>query len=194
MKIVCFLHGRRRRRTLTLAKPSDPLRRVISLLCILLSISAGCDNTTGDASRVHQDEPASNFTGEKTKHHPNGQIAIVEAYSNGKLDGPTRVFRDDGSLGVEVYYRGNQRHGTLKRWYPSGQLESEEHWVNGNLHGSQTSWHENGKLKRDWSYVEGKAHGTGTKWDEEGNRLSVEVFENGTLVDAGQSDLSTGQE
>ena len=69
------------------------------------------------------------------EYYPNGQIELEEYYSNGKLE------------------------GVSKMWYPNGQLMNLDTFVNGRVVGLSRTWHSNGVLESSSYFIDGRQEG-----------------------------------
>lgn len=83
-------------------------------------------------------------TGTIRATHPNGKIALEEAYQNGLL------------------------HGSIKSYFSNGQLQSLKNYQYGDYDGPQTYYYPDGKVKLKESYISDEAHGRWEKFDTSG--------------------------
>ncbi len=120
-------------------------------------------------------------------YYPSGQLMLEYHASNGKLNGPSAYYDEDGSLihkenykddlldgiainkqyfkteGIwwEIPFQNNLRHGLVRKYDKDNQLLAEYSYQNGLLQGSVKTY-QNGILKYDQTYFMGKRNGITT--------------------------------
>lgn len=94
---------------------------------------------------VHDGEPV---TGEVVERAPNGAIAAVTSYVNGREDGPST------------------------EWYPSGQVKARGEVRFGEAVGVHQVWHANGQLAAETEFDDQGHRLSNREWDEAGNVIS----------------------
>lgn len=97
--------------------------------------------------------------GATRSYHENGGIRREVYYKNGLLDGIGRNFYDNGKILIESEYE-NGKEKTLKKYYENGKLEIDA-YVNEDETTFTKLYYENGKLKseekqKDKEIIEGK--------------------------------------
>ena len=65
----------------------------------------------------------------------NGALEFETEYINGKLDGKSQVWLEDGTLYSISKYSNNQPHGIWKKFHPNGKLMFEVNYEYGQKHG-----------------------------------------------------------
>lgn len=126
---------------------------------------------------------------------------------NTPFTGSTESTYSDGGPYVSATFKEGKFHGIYTAWYFNGQKMGETHYRNGKKEGMATAWHENGRKASEVKFLnderQGKLevfHPTGeksteaffkadeldstiTQWDVDGNVISVEVYEEGVLIE-----------
>jgi len=74
----------------------------------------------------------------------NGQASAIEWYRDGKLDGASSYWHENGAKQGEITYRTGKAQGVARTWYDQGQVESERTWVDGALEGLERRWDRRG--------------------------------------------------
>ena len=69
--------------------------------------------------------------GDYTTHHDNGEVASIQPYSNGKINGEARYFDEEGRLLRTVTYRNGIQHGPYTLYHPSGEVKEQGRYANG---------------------------------------------------------------
>ena len=72
-----------------------------------------------------------------------------------KLNGPYKLYYDNGKLQIEENYVNGLRHGSCKQYRPNGQLWVETNCLNGKLHGSWKQYLSSGNLYYETNYING---------------------------------------
>jgi antitoxin component YwqK of YwqJK toxin-antitoxin module len=82
-----------------------------------------------------------------------GQLKYVEHFRDGKLDGVSEFWYENGAKQGELPMTNGKPNGTALTWYPDGRKKSEKHWVNGQLDGPSIEWDAKGKKTSEilWS-------------------------------------------
>lgn len=112
--------------------------------------------------------------GAYTVHTPSGGVLSKGQYKNGELDG-TQVFFQEG-FRVETPYADGKRNGVQKTWYPDGELRTEAPWVDGVEDGPVTFYFPNGSVESVIPFYRGKREGPMQTWHPNGIRGSLEYF------------------
>jgi len=91
---------------------------------------------------------------------------LVENYTNGVLNGPTRQYSvrlENNRLELvktaEVNYVNTKKHGVEKTYYKDGKIKVEAAYRQGELHGPMIQYGGNGDVVRKIVYLQGKPHG-----------------------------------
>jgi antitoxin component YwqK of YwqJK toxin-antitoxin module len=124
-------------------------------------------------------------------------------YANGKLNGITKLFYDNGKIQEESYYKANLKSGPSKWYNKDGKIIASYNYINGLFEGMQTSYYENdslqsrsdyknnllngdykeyyrnGKLKESGRYLNGLKEGPWTEYDETGKVTKVTKYKEG---------------
>jgi antitoxin component YwqK of YwqJK toxin-antitoxin module len=99
---------------------------------------------------------------------------------NGKADGLSRGWFENGQLETEENFVAGVSHGIRTRWFPNGTQKSEATIVDGQVNGRYVEWYDNGKKAAEAVMVDGKAHGLAESWYPSGKIKSRIQLENGT--------------
>ncbi|NCA84862.1 MAG: toxin-antitoxin system YwqK family antitoxin [Clostridia bacterium] len=97
-------------------------------------------------------------------YYPNGQVAIVQTYKNGVLQGVRRQYDEQGNLVSGAYYENGVktgsgitlnngvRDGAWEEFYPDGSLRAAGIYSAGLKTGKWNYYHANGKLEQTGVY------------------------------------------
>ena len=112
------------------------------VLSIIFFISMNC--THMGMQQVSKPPPSiyTEFT-----YYPNGEKEYAVEYLNGKLDGTSRHWSQDGVLLSESEYSYGKLHGTWKKYYSNGNMGS----VKASYHKKYSSKLRGAKWVRPWS-------------------------------------------
>ena len=91
--------------------------------------------------------------GERLVYYENGEVAEIQHYVNGKLEGKSKWFSEENVVLKEYAYVNGELHGTAKYYNPKGKLITEGEYKNGKKTGIW-KFYENGKLveEKDFTY------------------------------------------
>lgn len=100
-------------------------------------------------------------TGIWTYYHKNSdKVMMTETYRDGKLQGPKKVYYEDGTLAEEANYLDGQLHGQRKLFSVKGVVLEDLIYKQGELHGPAKFFNGKGELTTEGSYKDNKHHGT----------------------------------
>ena len=112
--------------------------------------------------------PTSNNKIVERSYFYNGVLEYEAEYINGKLDGKSQVWLEDGTLYSISKYSNNQPHGIWKRFHPNGELMFEVNYEYGKKHGLEKWYYNNGNLKSEQKFDFGISISGITRWDIDG--------------------------
>ncbi|MEL6182263.1 MAG: hypothetical protein AAFS10_25120 [Myxococcota bacterium] len=69
--------------------------------------------------------------GDHTTYHDNGEVASIQPYSRGKINGEARYYDAQGRLTETVTYERGRRSGPYKLYYPNGQMKEQGRYLLG---------------------------------------------------------------
>ena len=73
---------------------------------------------------------------------------------------------------IEEYYKDGKLNGLSTWWYENGQKELENHYKDGKLNGLSTCWYENGQIEGEGFFKDGiQVDDNRTELDEDENEL-----------------------
>jgi len=101
-------------------------------------------------------------------------------FKNGKLNGKTYTFHDDGShRSIGTYKDGNLQH--YISYFPNGQIEEEKIYdEQGKKHGKAIAYNKEGQIVEEAYYEHGFYHGKKTEINDNGYKV-VETYNQGSL-------------
>ena len=114
---------------------------------------------------------------------------IEEYYKDGKLNGLSTWWYENGQKQNEDHYKDGKLNGLSTWWYENGQKELENHYKDGKLNGLCILWYENGQKELENHYKDGKTNGLSTCWYENGQIEGEGFFKEGIQVDDNRTEL-----
>ena len=126
------------------------MKRLLLIVLPLLLIF-GCFEPINEETLIDKDG---------LKYHPDTK----ELYSG-------KVFKNHmgGKLHLEGSYKNGKKNGLSTEWYENGNIEVQRTFKNGELDGLNTQWYENGQKKVQGIFKDGKQVGSPKKWNEDGS-------------------------
>ena len=101
----------------------------------------------------------------------NGNLEYEAEFVNGKLDGKSQVWLEDGTLYSISKYSNNQPHGIWKKFHPNGKLMFEVNYEYGQKHGLEKWYYDNGNLKSEQEFDFGISISEITRWNIDGTLI-----------------------
>jgi len=106
-------------------------------------------------------------------------ILFEEHYINGRLNGYSKTFHENGTLAHLENYVDGELHGERKYWFINGRVKYISNYNHGKEDGRQLSWYETGKLKSNCYYENGLRKGWQSEYLENGEALYEVNLDNG---------------
>jgi len=131
---------------------------------------------------INEEQPFSGHLVAYTNTPPNiieKQKIISIHYKDGKENGLSTTWSDNGQKETETYYKDGKQHGLSATWHDSGQKQSEMYHKDGKLHGLSILWYENGQKKAELYIKEDAIDGLATSWYETGQKKSEIYYKDG---------------
>ena len=107
----------------------------------------------------------------KQSFFSSGNLEYEAEFVNGKLDGTSKVWLEDGTLYSISKYSNNQPHGIWKKFHPNGKLMFEVNYEYGQKHGVEKWYYENGNLKSEQEFDFGISILEITRWNIDGTLI-----------------------
>ena len=145
-------------------QPKSYLLKLTATLFILFIIFGNCACMRNRKVAV---SPTRVYT--EVSYYPNGQQEYAAEYLNGKLDGTSRQWSEDGYLISESEYSNGKLHGIWKKYYENGNTRYKSHYFHGQKHGEEIWYYENGKVKSEQYFHYGVSTGTIIRWHPDGS-------------------------
>jgi len=134
--------------------------QIILFFCLFFS---GCTHL----NKKNEPQISNNKIVERS-YFQNGALEFEAEYINGKLDGNSQVWLEDGTLYSISKYSNNQPHGIWKKFHPNGKLMFEVNYEYGQKHGMEKWYYENGNLKSEQEFDFGISISEITRWNIDG--------------------------
>ena len=137
------------------------LKLIFSLFIIIVfgnCFQIGNRNASSIPSSVHT----------KISYYPNGQKEYTAEYLNGKLDGLSRHWSEEGILLSESGYSYGKPHGIWKKYFVNQEIMYEVHYFHGQKHGKEKWYYENGQIKSEQTFNYGDSEYPILRWKSDG--------------------------
>jgi len=134
-----------------------------NLILFLIIIIGGCThfNPENDPNPSTQKKVVRSY-------FSNGNLEYEAEFVNGKLDGISKVWLEDGTLYSVSKYSNDQPHGTWKKFHPNGNLLFEVNYEYGQKNGTEKWYYENGSIKSEQEFDFGNANSGIIRWNIDG--------------------------
>jgi antitoxin component YwqK of YwqJK toxin-antitoxin module len=110
-----------------------------------------------------------------------GKLEEVHTWKNGKINGLTQLYYENGNLKAEYTILNEIYSGVYKEYYSDGKLKSVKNYSNGKLNGLIQLYYETGNLKSEYTVLNEIVHGTCKDYFSNGQLSLVRNFSNGIL-------------
>ena len=137
-----------------------------NLILFLILIFGGCTHFTP----ANDPNPSTQKQMEQS-YFSNGNLEYEAEFMNGKLDGISRVWLEDGTLYSVSQYTNDQPHGAWKKFHPNGKLMFEVKYEYGQKHGYEKWYYENGNIKSEQEFNYGSTKSVIIRWHPNGTLL-----------------------
>jgi antitoxin component YwqK of YwqJK toxin-antitoxin module len=98
------------------------------------------------------------------------QKALEANFKDGKKEGLTTMWHENGQKKFENNFKDGIRSGLGMAWYENGIQEHEVNYKDGKKNGLESWWHENGYERTKINYKDDKQDGLESYWYENGQK------------------------
>ena len=137
-----------------------------NLILFLIIIIGGCTHFNPE----NKLNPSTQKKVERS-YFSNGNLEYEAEFVNGKLDGTSKVWLEDGTLYSVSQYSNDQPHGTWKKFHPNGKLMFDVYYEYGQKHGNEKWFYENGSIKSEQEFDYGNPISGIIRWNIDGTLL-----------------------
>ena len=131
---------------------------IVNGVCYLkadMSIVTGIATGSEDGMLMETNYKDGKTDGLTTVWFENGQLEGKVNYKDGKTDGLSKFWFENGQLKGEINFKDGKEDGLKKRWDINGHLEDESNYKDGELDGLSKTWHLNGQLQSEVNWKDG---------------------------------------
>lgn len=111
----------------------------------------------------------------------NGKPSLLEAYHQGKLNGPCFVFDENGSLRNERHMKDDKMDGRNASYDKDGNPIMLRNYKKGDLHGEYLEYYENGQIREQSFYKNGLKDSISTYKSENGEPIAIIHYKDGNM-------------
>lgn len=119
------------------------------------------------------------YSGYVTSHYANDSLQSKAGFINGKLEGKSVQFYEDGQLRESRFYAENRKVGLHLGYWPNGNKKFEYHFENGLHVGELNEWYVTGQPYRSFNYEKGQENGSQKMWELDGTIRANYVVKDG---------------
>jgi antitoxin component YwqK of YwqJK toxin-antitoxin module len=145
---------------------------LITIICSVSAFSQAFKHEDG----LYYNENGKHFTGIIREYFSDSTIHYKIEIKNGKLDGTTIVFFDDGNIEENRSFKQGMMHGMWEKWNRQNIKIAEANYTGNLKDGKWYVWDDNGILRYDMTYSKGLKTGTWLMYDEKGKLKDRKVF------------------
>lgn len=115
----------------------------------------------------------------KERYYPDGTLYSRERFVEGKREGRSEYYSQEGRLRTSLEYRQGLLNGEALLYWPSSRLKRRTHFRQGVREGREEIWGEEGTLLDEGEYRGGKPVGTHLRYHRSGKKLEEVVYQEG---------------
>jgi len=112
-----------------------------------------------------------------------GYLSSIENYINGKKDGVSCKYYENGKITEEIHWKNGIKQGKWTRYYLNEKPIVSSTYVNNKLDGNYEAFYNNGNLKVKGIYSKDNRHGKWIYYDEKGEIKSTIKYHYGVVLD-----------
>jgi len=113
----------------------------------------------------------------------NAKLILVENYSDGILEGQSKVYDNKtGRIAEDVYYVKGERNGLCTKFYADGKKMAEITYSYGQKQGPAKLYYPNGVLQEEGNYCADNKCGEWKIYSDEGDLLDTENYEEQEVI------------
>lgn len=113
-----------------------------------------------------------------------GLLISTETYTNGKKDGPAKVFFPDGKVSEEKMYKDGKLNGPFKQYFNEKAVKAEGAFINDNYTGKCIWYYPNGIIAAQGVYDNNIKKGIWIYKEKDGKLKEKEIWVNGKKLSA----------
>lgn len=118
--------------------------------------------------KLYYDADGKLFTGTSVEYYSDSSIHMELQLKQGKPDGITRIYFDDGQVEETRAFKNGMMHGKWEKWDRQNARIAEANYTENLKDGKWYIWDDKGTLRYDMTYKNGKKSGTWLMYDENG--------------------------
>ena len=136
-----------------LGLPKEVIMKRLLLIVLPLLLIVGCSKLISEETLIDKDglkyhpDTKELFSGKVYSNHMGGNKKIEGSYKDGKSDGLSTLWYDNGQKWSERTYKDGKEDGLHTSWYDNGQKKHEGIFKDGELVNIIGIWNEDGSVK-----------------------------------------------
>lgn len=119
--------------------------------------------------------------GSWVEYYPSGLTKSITTYVDGKKEGVTLEFNDNGQLSKRSNFHLDQLDGDYREFNYT-MVKEERFYKNGKLEGTVKIYYPDGKVMEEGLYKNGTRDGISKWYDQQGNVTIEYEYKNGVLI------------
>ena len=135
--------------------------------------------------KERKDYKEGKIDGQSEYYYENGQLESKGTYKDGERDGLWEYYEENGNIMDFRFYKDGKEVRQWEYFYENGQLEKSGTYKDGKEDGLFESYYENGQLLSKGTYKDGKKDGQWEHYDENGKLKEKEsgMYKDGVKQD-----------
>jgi antitoxin component YwqK of YwqJK toxin-antitoxin module len=144
----------------------------------LIKVTVNDNNGKVTASGLYRNKQRE---GSWVEYYPSGLTKSITTYIDGKKEGVTLEFNDNGQLSKRTNFHLDQLDGDYREFNYT-TVKEERFYKNGKLEGTVKIYYPDGKVMEEGLYKNGIRDGISKWYDQQGNVTIEYEYQNGVLI------------
>ncbi|MEI6949533.1 tetratricopeptide repeat protein [Paraflavisolibacter sp. H34] len=129
----------------------------------------------------HRFNDAAKEVAPSTYFYPSGKVKETNDYKDGRLEGYSKGYYENGARQYEIAYRNGEKDGPTTHYHLNGQVRQKGWYTAGTTSGDWEEYSEKGHLSERYTLLNGNLHGAYQYFHANGKLNYEDVYQNGWL-------------
>lgn len=150
--------------------------RITALFIFFLAYSTIFGQVRKGTDGLYYDAEGKIFTGTSYEYYSDSVVQATIEIKDGKLDGLTKIYFNNGQLEEIRSYSNGMMHGKWEKWNRQNIRIAEANYSDNKKEGKWFVWDDNGVLRYDMTYSNGEKTGVWLMYDESGKLINSKQY------------------
>lgn len=152
------------------------MQRLITIILFLFITSSIFGQVRKGEDGLYYDAQGNIFSGTSIEYYSDSVVQATIEIKDGKLDGLTKIYFNNGELEEIRSYSNGMMHGKWEKWNRQSVRIAEANYSENKKEGKWFVWDDNGVLRYDMTYRNGEKTGVWLMYDESGKLINSKQY------------------